>query len=91
MEPTTIIENAYLLTMPGQLAGFPSWADHECYNIEAKADIADPAIALTQARDQNLLRLQSLLANRFQLKTHWEAARNTPTSWPPITTTKADA
>jgi uncharacterized protein (TIGR03435 family) len=72
MEPTTIIENAYRLTMPGQLAGFPPWADHDCYNIEARVDTQDPTIELKQARDQNLLRLQSLLADRFQLKTHWE-------------------
>lgn len=71
MEPTTMIRNAYRLAMEGQLTGFPAWADHDCFNIEAKAE-EDPATELGAARARNLLRLQSLLATRFQLRTHWE-------------------
>jgi len=71
MEPTTMIRNAYRLVMEGQLTGFPSWADKDCFDIEATAD-EDPAIDLAEARQRNLLRLQSLLVSRFQLRTHWE-------------------
>ena len=71
MEPTVLIENAYRLLMEGQLIGFPSWADRDCFDIEAKAD-EDPAVELVQARERNLLRLQSLLVSRFQLRSHWE-------------------
>ena len=72
MEPTTLIGNAYRLVMEGQLAGFPAWADREFFDIEAKAD-EDPTLDLTVARERNLLRLQSLLASRFQLRSHWES------------------
>ncbi len=72
MEPTTLIRNAYRLVMEGQLTGFPAWADRECFDIEAKAD-EDPTLDLSLARERNLLRLQSLLASRFQLRSHWES------------------
>jgi uncharacterized protein (TIGR03435 family) len=66
-----MIRNAYRLGLEGQLVGFPSWADDECFDIKAKAD-EDPALEQAEARQRNLLRLQSLLAVRFQLKAHWE-------------------
>jgi hypothetical protein len=47
MDPTTMIRNAYQLVMEGQISGFPAWADHNCFDIEAKAD-EDPAIELGQ-------------------------------------------
>jgi len=71
MEPTTMIRNAYHLTWEASLTGFPSWADKDCFDVEAKAD-EDPAIKLPEARDRNMLRLQSLLVARFNLKFHWE-------------------
>ena len=71
MQAAVLIMNAYRLVMEGQLSGEPRWADDECFDVEAKAD-ENPAIELAEARDRNLLRLQSLLAGRFQLKTHWQ-------------------
>ncbi len=72
MQPTVMIENAYRLIMEGQLTGYPAWTAHDCFDIEAKAE-EDPAMELGEARARNLLRLQSLLASRFQLRNHWES------------------
>jgi uncharacterized protein (TIGR03435 family) len=71
MQAAVLIMNAYRLVMEGQLSGEPRWADEDCFDIQAKAD-EDPAIELAAARDRNLLRLQSLLTSRFQLKAHWQ-------------------
>jgi len=71
MQPTVMIRNAYRLIMEGQLAGAPNWADDECFDIEAKVEEGS-AIELEEARSRNLLRLQSLLVSRFQLRSHWE-------------------
>jgi uncharacterized protein (TIGR03435 family) len=74
MQPAVLIRNAYRLVMEGQLTGEPRWADDECFDMQAKAD-EDPTIALAEARNRNLLRLQSLLTSRFQLKAHWQNKR----------------
>jgi uncharacterized protein (TIGR03435 family) len=50
---------------PFQVVGAPGWMQSERYQIEAKADGSTN-------RDQMFLMLQSLLENRFQLKTHRE-------------------
>jgi uncharacterized protein (TIGR03435 family) len=50
---------------PSQVVGGPEWIQSERYQIEAKAD-ADAS------RDRMFLMLQSLLENRFRLKTHRE-------------------
>jgi len=71
MQAAVLIMNAYRLVMEGQLTGEPRWADEECFDVQAKAD-EDAAIELAGARDRNLLRLQSLLTTRFQLKAHWQ-------------------
>ena len=49
----------------GAIIGAPSWFDSERYNIEAKAN-GDPP------REQMILMLQSLLADRFKLTVHHE-------------------
>ena len=48
---------------PFQIVGGPNWLTSERYQIDAKADAA-------VSRDQMFLMLQSLLEERFQLKTH---------------------
>jgi uncharacterized protein (TIGR03435 family) len=50
---------------PFQLVGGPSWLASDHYEIEAKADVS-------ANRDRVFRMLQSLLEDRFQLKTHRE-------------------
>jgi uncharacterized protein (TIGR03435 family) len=50
---------------PFQLVGGPGWLTSDHYEIEAKADVS-------ASRDQIFRMLQSLLEERFQLKTHRE-------------------
>jgi uncharacterized protein (TIGR03435 family) len=50
---------------PFQLVGGPNWLATDRYEIEAKADVS-------ANRDQIVLMLQSLLEDRFHLKTHRE-------------------
>jgi bla regulator protein BlaR1 len=50
---------------PFQLVGGPSWLTSDHYEIEARADVS-------ANRDQIFLMLQSLLEDRFHLKTHRE-------------------
>jgi uncharacterized protein (TIGR03435 family) len=45
----------------------PGWADTDGFDIQAKA----PSEALQVSQDQMRLMVQSLLADRFRLKTHW--------------------
>jgi uncharacterized protein (TIGR03435 family) len=59
-----LIQNAYSL-FPFQIVGGPDWLSSERYEIDAKVD-GNPA------NDELLLMLQSLLEERFQLKTHRE-------------------
>jgi len=54
-----MIENAYGI-QPFQISGGPSWMDADHYNISAKAEVA-------VKREEVLLRLQSLLADRFKV------------------------
>ncbi len=54
-----MIENAYGI-QPFQISGGPGWLDADHYNISAKAGFA-------MKREEVLLRLQSLLADRFGL------------------------
>jgi uncharacterized protein (TIGR03435 family) len=51
-----------------QVEGAPSWIDTDKFDVEAKA--GDDVGRISS--DQMQLRLQSLLADRFQLKAHWE-------------------
>ncbi|HZI73051.1 MAG TPA: M56 family metallopeptidase, partial [Gemmatimonadales bacterium] len=59
-----LVQNAYTV-QPFQVVGGPAWIDAEQYEIEAKADGS-------ANRAQMFLMLQSLLEDRFQLKTHRE-------------------
>ena len=62
----TLIRNAYDI-LGFQLVGGPSWLDTEHYDIEAKTQ------APGELTKENLPKLlQSLLADRFRLNTHWE-------------------
>jgi len=60
-----------------QVSGGPSWIESERYDIEAKEpdSIAEelPKLPLEQRRKQLGLMVQSLLADRFQLKLHRES------------------
>lgn len=67
----TLIRNAYGI-LSFQLAGEPSWIDTEMYDIEAKAETAGE---IPPAEFKMLL--QSLLADRFHLKVHWETREST--------------
>jgi len=61
-----LIEYAYALR-PEQITGLPNWALSEHYDLDAKADGEG-----TLTRDQARRMLQSLLADRFQLKVRRE-------------------
>lgn len=60
-----LIQQAYDLQRD-QISGCPNWCDSERFDLIAKAE--DPNIAKQQA----MLMLQSLLADRFQLELHGE-------------------
>ncbi len=62
----TLIRNAYDI-LSFQLAGEPRWLDTEMYDIEATTGSSEEI-----APGQLKLLLQNLLADRFQLKVHWE-------------------
>ena len=68
-----IIGMAYELRGDSQLIGGPNWIDSEYFDIEAKESEADIEAArnlpLDQRRNQFSLMLQSMLADRFALKT----------------------
>ncbi|HSZ17804.1 MAG TPA: M56 family metallopeptidase, partial [Terracidiphilus sp.] len=59
-----------------QLIGAPSWANSEFFDIEAKVSEADieaaKTLSMEQKRNQLCLMVQSLLADRFALKTNIE-------------------
>jgi uncharacterized protein (TIGR03435 family) len=59
-----------------RIVGAPKWIDSERFDMEAKMDSATAAQLHALNRDQRDLQLQSMfqqvLADRFQLKTHWE-------------------
>ena len=67
----TYITFAYKLALTGEqrqamLAGLPKWAGTDVFEIEARAE-GNPT------KDQMRLMIQSLLADRFQLKIHFES------------------
>ncbi|MEP6717342.1 MAG: TIGR03435 family protein [Terriglobia bacterium] len=62
----TLIRNAYGI-LSFQLAGETGWIDSEYYNIEARTGAGE-----SLSQEQLKPFLQSLLADRFQLKVHWE-------------------
>ncbi len=62
----TLIRYAYKI-QSFQLAGETGWVDSEYYDIEAKTGLGE-----TLSEEQLKPYLQSLLADRFHLKVHWE-------------------
>lgn len=70
------VHSAYGVTMDSQIVGLPSWANTEPYDIEAKldAETAESWKKLTpeERRKQEEPMLQSMLADRCQLKVHRE-------------------
>ena len=72
----SIITMAYDV-LPDQISGGPSWIDADRFDIEAKYD-QDPKVSNADDGKQTRLRLQALLASRFQLEIHrqtkeWQA------------------
>ncbi len=71
-----IIGFAYGIKADDQLIGAPSWANSEYFDVEAKVSEADieaaKALSMDQRRNQLCLMVQSLLADRFGLKTSIE-------------------
>jgi uncharacterized protein (TIGR03435 family) len=65
----TLIRNAYEIES-FQLAGEPRWLDTDMYDIVATTGSSEPI-----SPDQLKLLLQNLLADRFQLKVHWETRK----------------
>jgi uncharacterized protein (TIGR03435 family) len=70
---TLIIESYDILT-PDQIANLPAWASSDRFDIEAKMD-EDAMAAIKKLPDaeqshQHQLMMQSLLADRFQLRVH---------------------
>ena len=57
--------------LPDQISGAPSWLDSERFDIEAKYE-HDPAVSGSEESRQSGLRLQALLASRFQFQMHRE-------------------
>lgn len=64
----TLIRNACGI-LSFQLAGEAGWIDSEYYNIEAKTGAGE-----SLSEEQLKPYLQSLLADRFHLKVHWETS-----------------
>ena len=56
------------------LSGAPSWIEAARYDIEAKPAGSTASPGSQEARDQEMVRLQALLADRFELRFHekWE-------------------
>jgi uncharacterized protein (TIGR03435 family) len=75
-----LIYNAYDVRPAYPVKGLPGWADSTQFNVEAKMD--DSTLASLQSlppqqqNERRLLMLQSLLADRFQLRIHHETAEH---------------
>src|SRR4029453_10533295 len=66
-----LIRNAFNL-QPDQMIGGPDWIDADRFDIVAKAADADLDAKGMMPQTQFMLRLQSLLEERFQMAAHWE-------------------
>ena len=70
-----ILDEAYGIP-EAQVAGAPKWMSSDRFDIQAKVDSATAAQlkSLPPAQSRQLVQalFQQLLADRFQLKTHWE-------------------
>jgi uncharacterized protein (TIGR03435 family) len=71
-----LIQYAYDITMPDQISGLPGWAAGSPFDIETKMDEETLAefrnLPLDQQWEQRRLMLQTVLADRFKLKSHRE-------------------
>ena len=74
-----IMEMAYDLRT-FQILGGPAWVDADRYDISAKNDLALKGLSQEQRGTEMRRRLQTLLADRFQLKVHRETRE-----WPEYT------
>jgi uncharacterized protein (TIGR03435 family) len=66
-----LIRNAFNL-QPFQMIGGPDWMDSDRFDIVAKAADADLDAKGMLTPPQFMLRLQSLLEDRFKMAAHWE-------------------
>ena len=66
-----LIRNAFNV-QPYQLIGGPDWMDSDRFDIQAKAADTDIDEKGMMPYQQFVLRLQSLLEDRFKMVTHWE-------------------
>ena len=66
-----LIRNAYNV-QPYQLIGGPAWMDSDRFDIQAKAAEADLDDKGMMTPQQFMLRLQSLLEDRFRMIARWE-------------------
>jgi uncharacterized protein (TIGR03435 family) len=70
--PHFLIGEAYGIRLRDLIAGVPAWADSDAYDIEAKVAPSDlPAFHKLLPMQRNPM-LQSILADRFHLKVHFE-------------------
>ena len=71
-----LLQFAYGMKSDDQVVAAPKWSSSEFFDIEAKDSEADvqaaKLIPITAQMDNLRLRVQSLLAERFQLKAHFE-------------------
>jgi len=72
---SNMLAMAYHLSMY-QIVGLPDWTGRAMYNVQAKSDsVADEKLASLTKEQAELERqhmMQALLADRFNLKAHWE-------------------
>ncbi len=76
--PRSIIGEAYGIRLHDLISGVPGWADSDAYDIEAKVAPSDLAAFHKLLPMQRNPMLQSVLADRFHLKLHFET-RTLPT------------
>lgn len=70
--PHFLIGEAYGIRLRDLIVGVPAWADSDAYDIEAKVAAPDlPAFHKLLPMQRNPM-LQSILADRFHLKVHFE-------------------
>lgn len=72
-----LVKDAYGLDLDSQISGLPRWASSERYDVQARVD-ANTAEAWKKLSDKELIvrqrpMIQSLLADRCKLRTHYEA------------------
>jgi uncharacterized protein (TIGR03435 family) len=71
-----LIQYAYGLKTTELISGLPGWTDSERFDVEARTDAdtveAQKKLSKEDASAQRRLMMQTLLADRFQLKVHHE-------------------